>query len=86
MTDDRLPRDLWSSLDPVLPDAHDPALRLRRLLVRLAREEEWPRASLERALRDGGPYIAEIRHDVEKEDPLWKPLRDAIKAIRDLTR
>jgi len=86
MTDDRLPHELWHSIDPVLPEAHDPALRLRRLLVGLAREDEWPRASLERALRDSGPYIAEIRHDVEKDDPLWKPLKHAVKAIRDLTR
>jgi hypothetical protein len=86
MTDDRLPRELWRSLDRVLPDAHDPALRLRRLLVELAREEQWPRATLERALRDGGPHVAEIRHDVEKDDPLSKLLKDAVKAIRDLTR
>ena len=69
ITDNRLPRSLWSELDEVLPQADDPALRLRRALLAVARQESWSESQFRRALRDAGPYAVELRREFRDEDP-----------------
>jgi hypothetical protein len=68
VTDDRLPHDLWSELGRIAPPASDPALRLRRMLINEARDGDWPRETLERALRGGGPYIKELKTELSADD------------------
>ena len=82
ITDDRLPRDTWIKLDRVLPEAPDPALRLRRLLIEVTRSEGWGPTELERALRDAGPYASELRHEIEEDDILDAVFKAASKAAR----
>lgn len=71
MTADRLPRECWQLLDPVLPPASDPALRLRRYLLHIAQTSEWPVDTFARAIRDAGPYTGELLHEFRDEDDWW---------------
>jgi hypothetical protein len=81
ITDDRLPSDLWRSLDGVAPEAPDPAQRLRRLLVRRIRDEHWPSELVARALRDAGPHAKEVMRDLEEDDPLTKVVKSILKRL-----
>jgi hypothetical protein len=78
ITSDRLPRECWQDLDRVLPPAHDPALRLRRLLLAVARSESWSEDRMTSALRDAGPFTAELLHEFEQHDEWYN---DAVKAV-----
>ena len=60
ITDDRLPSECWKFLDRVLPKDPDPALRFRRFLVRVAKEEGWRQKEYQRALREAGPWASEL--------------------------
>jgi hypothetical protein len=71
ITSDRLPRDCWNDLDEVLPSAPDPALRLRRYLLAIAKNEQWTGDQFERALRGAGPYAGQLLHDFSDEDDWW---------------
>jgi hypothetical protein len=82
MTDDRLPRDTWTKLDPVLPKATDPALRLRRLLLDVGRRDQWGASEMRRAVRDAGPYATELRHNAEQDDTLQTVLKAVSKAVK----
>lgn len=68
ITDDRLPYELWEELGKIAPRADDPAMRLRRLLVARARDEEWPSEALVRALRDSGPHVNELKAEIRGDD------------------
>ena len=68
ITDDRLPSECWEFLNRVLPECPDPALRLRRFLVRVAKEEGWRQNEYRRALRGAGPYASELYHEFDDED------------------
>ena len=68
ITDDRLPSECWEFLNRVLPECPDPALRLRRFLVRVAKEEGWRQNEYRRALRGAGPYATELYHEFDDED------------------
>ena len=70
ITDDRLPSECWDFLNRVLPEAPDPALRLRRFLVRVAKEEGWRQNNFRRALRGAGPYATELYREFDDEDLL----------------
>jgi hypothetical protein len=85
ITDDRLPPESWELLDQMLPQAHDPALRLRRLLVEVARTEKWQADALERAVRGGGPFIDELHHELDDEDPLHAAFKVVLKTLRRVT-
>lgn len=85
ITDDRLSPEAWDQLDPVLPPAPDPAQRLRRLLLASVREQEWSSAALERAMRDAGPYVTELRHELDEDDPLRSLVKTVVKALRHIT-
>jgi len=80
ITEDRLPRDLWRSLDKLLPHADDPAHRLRRLLVERLRQGDWSRRHVELALRDAGPFIREFKYEVPHDDQVWSLLHKALQA------
>lgn len=81
ITDDRFPHELWGELGKVTPPADDPALRLRRLLVVRARDEEWPSEALERALRGSGPYVKELKAELgDDDDPFVAVAKAALKA------
>jgi GTPase-associated protein 1, N-terminal domain type 1 len=81
ITDDRLPRDCWSVLGAVLPEAHDPALRLRRLLIRVSRDRDWTPEMFRRALRDAGPYADELLRDLESDEPVTGLLRSILNLV-----
>jgi hypothetical protein len=70
-----LPHDCWEDLDTVLPAAQDPALRLRRHLLSIARREGWSAERMVTAVRDAGPFGPEIRKDfaqqTKHEDDWW---------------
>lgn len=68
VTSDRLPRELWKELGQVTPQANDPALRLRRLLIKVAREQRWPPERIVRAIDGAGPFVSELRRDIERSD------------------
>ena len=68
ITDDRLPSECWEFLNRVLPECPDPALRLRRFLVRVAKEEGWRQNEYRWALRGAGPYASELDHEFDDED------------------
>ena len=68
ITDDRLPSECWDFLNRVLPECPDPALRLRRFLVRVAKNEGWRQNEYRRALRGAGPYASELYHEFDDED------------------
>jgi len=70
ITDDRLPRDCWRDLDHVLPTASDPALRLRRLLLKVSRDENWDASRFKLALRDAGPYSDQLLRELDGSDPV----------------
>jgi hypothetical protein len=86
VTDDRLPRDLWDTLDKLAPAATDPALRLRRMLITRAREEAWPRESLERSLRGSGPFVREFKAEVkgDSDDPFVAAAKAVLKTWKRL--
>lgn len=86
ITDDRLPTELWDDLGKITPPADDPALRLRRLLVARARDDGWSSASLERALRDGGPYVRELKKEIDgdDDDPFVAVAKAALKTWKRL--
>jgi hypothetical protein len=71
ITADRLPRDCWSRLDHVLPTAGDPALRLRRYMLNIARDEQWDSDTFESALRGAGPHAGQLLQDFAGEDDWW---------------
>lgn len=81
ITDDRLPHELWEKLGRIAPRADDPAMRLRRLLVARARDESWPSAVLERALRDAGPGMNELKAEIhgDDDDPFVAATKAALK-------
>ena len=68
MTTDTLPRDCWRILDPVLPRASDPALRLRRYLIRIATDQHWSARRFNLASRDAGPFGARLLDEMYSED------------------
>jgi len=71
MTSDRLPRDAWRSLDPLLPESPDPAQRLRRYLVTEARRSNWSATEFSRAIADAGPFASQLQHDFGDHDDDW---------------
>jgi len=71
MTADRLPHDCWNYLDPILPSAPDPALRLRRYLLAVAQEESWSTERFGQALRGAGPFTGELLRDFENHEDWW---------------
>ena len=81
ITDNRLPSECWDFLNRVLPEAPDPALRLRRFLIRVAREEGWRQKKYRRALRGAGPYASEIYHELDDDDLLLGRIRKFIERI-----
>lgn len=78
MTADRLPQDCWQLLDPLLPPAPDPALRLRRYLLHVAQSSRWPTETFAHALRGAGPYTGELLHEFSDEDDWWVATARAI--------
>lgn len=78
ITDDALPAACWPDLDKALPQAPDPALRLRRHLVREARSNRWTQEDIAAALRDAGPYTDEILRDLGDDDD-W--LTSAVRGV-----
>ena len=82
ITDDRLPSECWEFLNRVLPEAPDPALRLRRFLVRVAKEKGWRQNKYRRALRGAGPYATELYREFDDEDPLRGRIRKFIESLR----
>jgi hypothetical protein len=78
ITADRLPRDCWTVLDRVLPDAPDPALRLRRYLLKFATGENWEPDELSRALREAGPYAHELLSEFDENDEWWISIAKAM--------
>lgn len=80
ITSDRLPRELWAELDPVLPAGGDPAQRLRRHLLVVGRAAGWSGDEMAAALRDAGPFATEVLRDFEHKDgwydkvlKMWAP-------------
>jgi hypothetical protein len=71
ITADRLPRECWSRLDDVLPIAPDPALRLRRYLLNIARDQQWNSDKFESALRGAGPHAGQLMQDFSGDDDWW---------------
>lgn len=78
MTDNTLPNACWADLERALPHADDPALRLRRYLLREARSNRWSEADMTAALRDAGPFTDELLRDLDDEDD-W--LISAVRAV-----
>jgi hypothetical protein len=81
ITDNRLPPDLWARLDPILPTDSDPARRLRRELLIVARNEHWSGDRLQRALRDAGPFADELLREIDEEDPLSGFVKGVVRTI-----
>ena len=81
ITDDRLPLECWEFLNPVLPEAPDPALRLRRFLIRTAKEEEWGQKRYRRALRGAGPYASELYREFNYDALLLGRIRSFIERL-----
>ena len=81
ITDDRLPSECWELLNRVLPEAPDPALRLRRFLIRTAKEEGWRQKTYRRALRGAGPYAAELYREVKNDELLLGGIRSFIERL-----
>ena len=82
ITTDRLPRDCWRQLGPALPEAADPAQRLRLFLIERIRDEKWSSEEVGRAIRDAGAYADLIRTEVASSDPL----RDVLGGALDLAK
>ena len=80
ITDDRLPSECWEFLSRVLPSATDPALRLRRFLVGVAKRERWRQKRYQRALREAGPYASELYREFDDEDLLLGRIRKFIES------
>ena len=80
ITDDRLPTECWDSLNRVLPDDPDPALRLRKLLVRVAKKEGWRQKEYKRALRGAGPYASEIYREFDDGDLILGKIKKFIES------
>ena len=80
ITDDRLPLECWEFLRRVLPEAKDPALRLRRFLVMVAKKEGWRHKKYRRALRGAGPYASELYREFDDEDLLLGRIRKFIES------
>lgn len=78
MTENALPGECWAYLDKALPHADDPALRLRRYLVREARSNRWSEADITAALRDSGPFADQLLRDLDDDDD-W--LTSAVRAV-----
>ena len=81
ITDDRLPSECWGFLNRVLPPGPDPALRLRRFLVGVAKREGWRQKKYKRALRGAGPYASEIYREFDDEDLLLGRIRRFIESL-----
>jgi hypothetical protein len=82
MTSDALPRACWRDLDPVLPKADDPSLRLRRLLIAVSRRQHWSSRQMERALRDAGPFTGELLHEFEHQDEWYiAVMKKALRSV-----
>ena len=81
ITDDRLPSECWGFLNRVLPKAPDPALRLRRFLVRIAKEEGWRQKKYRRALRGVGPYGSELYREFNDDELLFDRIRNFIERL-----
>ena len=77
MTDDRLPREIWTQLDGVLPKAKDPSRRLRKLLIESLRGERWSQRGLSRAIRGSGEHITQLRKEIRKDEDI-RPLVEAV--------
>lgn len=80
ITDDRLPSGCWEFLSRVLPEAPDPALRLRRFLIRVAKKEGWRHKKYRRALRGAGPYASELYREFDDDDLLLGRIRKFIES------
>ncbi len=81
ITADRLPRDLWQTLDVITPKAHDPARRLRLLLIKRIRDEKWSKGRTSKAVRDAGPYGKQILQDLNGDAPLVKLFKAVFKVF-----
>lgn len=82
ITADRLPRECWDDLDLVLPKAPDPALRLRRHLLKIGRQYGWGSPQMSAALRDAGPFSEEVLRDFEHHDEWYiSVLKMALHAV-----
>lgn len=81
ITDDRLPSECWEFLNRVLPEGPDPALRLRRFLVGVAKREGWRQKKYKRALRGAGPYASEIYREFDDEDLLLGRIKKFIESL-----
>ena len=81
ITDDRVPFECWEFLDRVLPEAPDPALRLRRCLVRTAKEERWGQKRYRRALRGAGPHASELYREFSDDELLLGRMRNFIERL-----
>ena len=81
ITDDRLPLECWESLSCVLPEAPDPALRLRRFLARAAKEEGWGHKRYRRALRGAGPYASELYREIDDDALLLGRIKSFIERL-----
>jgi hypothetical protein len=65
-----------------LSDRRSASAGLRKRLIEVAHEEHWSEAALERALRDGGPDVANLRKELRKGDPLSAVLKAVLKSVR----
>ena len=81
MTDNRVPSECWDFLNRVLPEAPDPALRLRRFLVRIAKKEGWRQKRFRRALRGAGPYASELYREINDDKLLLGRIRNFIERL-----
>ena len=81
ITDDGLPAGCWEFLNCVLPEAADPALRLRRCLVSTAKEERWGQKKYWRALRGAGPYASELYREFQDDELLLGRIRNFIERL-----
>ena len=81
ITDNRLPLECWEVLNCVLPEAPDPALRLRRFLVGTAKEEGWGQKRYRRALRGAGPYASELYRELNDDTLLLGRVRGFIERL-----
>jgi hypothetical protein len=80
-SEERLPRDLWRSIDRVAPPGSDPAQRFRLLLLQRIREEQWSSSRVGVALKGAGPHAREVLRDLEKDDPLTKVFKAVLKRL-----
>lgn len=81
ITDNRLPLECWDLLDHVLPEAPDPALRLRRFLVAVAKKQRWRHREYRQALRGAGPFASELFRELDDEDLLLGRIRKFVKSL-----